>query len=275
VGRGIGWIVLVAAIGAACNSLNGSGDLDVGAAAPDAATDGVASNVPPPPPPPGVQPPPSDAGTDGAGFDAGTKSCDRAGDPSLVLCVPFEGDVLDHSTMPLVATPSASMTFGPGQVGQGGVFATGGVVYTFAAKLMTFPRVTITAFILPAVLPADGRAGIVDSDSRFGMFAYQDGSAMCIGGAGPTSTLRSITKLQKGAWTHVACVAGGGDVRVYLDGVLDNTMTVPNGIGDIQSNIAIGMNAPSGENFIGVIDEVRVYNRELSTGEIVQASKGK
>jgi len=70
-------------------------------------------------------------------------------------------------------------------------------------------------------------------------------------------------------WHYVVGVSDGTNIMIYLDGELK--MTNSGGAIDTDpANIGIGarMSATHSENFNGIIDEVRIYNRALSPLEI-------
>ena len=73
-------------------------------------------------------------------------------------------------------------------------------------------------------------------------------------------------------WHHVAATVSGTNGNVYLDGNLDGSGNV----GNIPVNtldVYIGLAHPgrgSGFWFNGIIDDVRIYNRALSTNEVQQ-----
>ncbi len=75
------------------------------------------------------------------------------------------------------------------------------------------------------------------------------------------------------AWHHVAMTYDGTNVKVYIDGVLDATSVASIGvISDNDLSVRIG-GQPSGDSggplaFKGNIDEVRIYDRALSSGEV-------
>jgi concanavalin A-like lectin/glucanase superfamily protein len=70
------------------------------------------------------------------------------------------------------------------------------------------------------------------------------------------------------AWTHLAATYDGVIVRLFVNGVQAATAsaagTMPNSTGALR----LGGNAVWSEWFGGLIDEVRVYNRALSTAQI-------
>jgi len=73
--------------------------------------------------------------------------------------------------------------------------------------------------------------------------------------------------LEQGEWHHIACSADGETLTAYLNG--QATESTP--MGDITSSptpVLIGSDG-WGSDWIGGIDEVRIYNRALSAGEIL------
>lgn len=99
-----------------------------------------------------------------------------------------------------------------------------------------------------------------DGKVRFGVW---DGSQRIIASGGT---------LNDGAWHHaVGTHAADGTTKFYIDGVLQGSLnsTVWNGsgywrIGGYQNGWANGVTG----HFVGTIDDVRVYNRPLSTSEV-------
>ncbi len=74
--------------------------------------------------------------------------------------------------------------------------------------------------------------------------------------------------IARDTWVNLAMVADGASVKIYLDGRLESSQpaptTTPSG-----GVLRIGGNAVwSGENFRGVIDDVRVYDRALSEAQL-------
>jgi hypothetical protein len=81
--------------------------------------------------------------------------------------------------------------------------------------------------------------------------------------------------LATGTWYHVAGVydASARILSVYLNGALNNGFS-PDGPGvpgqqPLNANIGQRAGSPVIFNFLGVIDEVHVFNRALSAAEIV------
>jgi hypothetical protein len=75
--------------------------------------------------------------------------------------------------------------------------------------------------------------------------------------------------IDDGEWHHVVGVNDLTNVFVYVDGVQENSDT--GGAPQSDSNPLIGKNNQDAtHNFVGIIDDVRIYNRALSASEIKQ-----
>lgn len=73
-------------------------------------------------------------------------------------------------------------------------------------------------------------------------------------------------------WSHIVITCDGNrNAKVYLNGQLDNTITFPEGwFGNSANHNTIGCNRPGGENpWDGMIDEVAIWNEELSEEEVL------
>jgi hypothetical protein len=79
-----------------------------------------------------------------------------------------------------------------------------------------------------------------------------------------------VTNQLTGTWLHIAATfQGGGDLLFYVNGVQVDSTAGPAGIlDDPNANVRIGCRADTSNFFMGLIDEVRIYNRALSAGEI-------
>jgi hypothetical protein len=74
--------------------------------------------------------------------------------------------------------------------------------------------------------------------------------------------------LQANTWTHLAVTYDGTTLRLFVNGVEASNKAVSGSIVGSSGVLRIGGNAVWGEYFSGLIDEVRIYNRALSTVEI-------
>ena len=79
-------------------------------------------------------------------------------------------------------------------------------------------------------------------------------------------SLLGNTVLSTGVWHHVAGVYDGSQLRLYVDGVLDGSMTAVQGLGPGIGDLIIGARATGGNYFFnGQIDEARVTAAALYT----------
>jgi hypothetical protein len=137
---------------------------------------------------------------------------------------------------------------------------------------------TVAAWVNVATLPR----------SEWGMYLFSDYSsdggrstfALRVMGTGAAQFLwqtenaepavaTSSGRLTPGTWAHLAGVWDGTARMLYVNGVLDGTAKGPQARPDIGGNISIGRpGAYNGLYFSGRIDDVRMYNRALSTAEI-------
>jgi len=136
------------------------------------------------------------------------------------------------------------------------------------------PR-TVSAWVKPsngtqnrAVIEyGKGSGAISTGDFR----VFIDGANLAAVGTGfGSNSVRSTSRIDDGKWHHITGVYEGVDtntVRVYVDGVLENsgTITAPE---TTDANYSIGSFLAGGGYFNGLLDEVDVYNYALTNYEI-------
>lgn len=88
-----------------------------------------------------------------------------------------------------------------------------------------------------------------------------------------TSAAVGATALATGTWYHVGVVYNGTDIRIYLDAVLDanganNPKVYSAGIFAGSAPFELGRLINAGRDYDGLLDEVAVFDRELSSTEI-------
>ncbi len=104
----------------------------------------------------------------------------------------------------------------------------------------------------------------------YGLLASSDTSV-----AAGISTIGGVQKTAKGSstlplntWTFLAASYSGSVVTLYVNGVAVSTAAATGSMPVSSGPLRIGGNSVWGEYFSGLIDNVRVYNRALSAGEI-------
>ncbi|GAB5518897.1 MAG: hypothetical protein RhofKO_11480 [Rhodothermales bacterium] len=83
------------------------------------------------------------------------------------------------------------------------------------------------------------------------------------------STVAGQSNLNDGAWHHVAGVYNGSQLRLYVDGQLEATQSIPTTTTSVQADLLIGHHhASSSYTFAGRLDEVGAYRVALSEAAI-------
>ena len=90
-------------------------------------------------------------------------------------------------------------------------------------------------------------------------------------GAG-TDSLRTTSRMDDGSWHHVVGTYNGTTAQLFVDNVSIGTKTWPL---NIQTNSLIIGDRPTYSGFYsGLLDDLRFYNRVLTTGEIAELTAG-
>jgi len=105
------------------------------------------------------------------------------------------------------------------------------------------------------------------SSTGFQLCEWKDGSIIVDNTGGPAANVKTQEPYNDGYWHHVVGVRKGNEYRLYVDGIYVNSIT---GTIPLYDYVFIGKRAPIGDLcfFDGFIDEIRIYNRALSSGEI-------
>lgn len=207
--------------------------------------------------------------------------------PGLVAWWPMDGNPLDLWAS---HNPSATnaITFVPGMVGPGVTFGTGGYIEIPHSPALANQQFTIDAWAKPngagpnndflgSVIVQKGwmpPAGYMTVSLSLWWSAQQQ---KFIFGFGSISTdlIPSTSTFPPGQFYHVAATYDGNTFKLYVNGALEGTMaltktipydpSIPWTIGSTAAPIrAVGYP----RTFNGVIDEVEIFNRALTQGEI-------
>ena len=78
------------------------------------------------------------------------------------------------------------------------------------------------------------------------------------------------TTLSSGTWYHTLCVWNGSTMKIYINGTLNNSISVTNATGTLgtalpQDSVKIGKRLPTAGFYNGKIDEVAVWNSDQSS----------
>jgi hypothetical protein len=106
--------------------------------------------------------------------------------------------------------------------------------------------------------------GCYMSSDRFTFVAYQDDV---------TYNIKQSSVLSADQWYHAVVVFNNGDASIYINNIFDNDVSLGTTITSIRSisvNTQIGRRNRSGSYYYltGKIDDIRIYNKILTTNEI-------
>lgn len=203
----------------------------------------------------------------------------------------FDGDLYDYSGQGSTGNPTGTMTYVTGALsGSYNVpnthfnFDGSEVVDCGLASNLNFERTDSfsVSFWMKASLQGSFQAMVAKFQGvATGWAVYQNGGANAI--AFELANVNNVNDLVvtggnpfDNLWHHIVCTYSGGSVpssiAIYQDGVSQTTSTTRNGLtGSIKSSAHVSLGAldTSGTSILtGEIDDVRVYNRALSSAEV-------
>jgi hypothetical protein len=135
--------------------------------------------------------------------------------------------------------------------------------------------ITVACWIKIPNFDKDWQAIVTKGDSAWRL-GRASGTGTGIGvefacsGLSPSSWVSGEIRVDDDQWHHVAGVYDGSRLCIYVDGILDSFENTSGSISNNTYNVLIGENEEMpGREWNGQIDDVRIYNRALSHGEIV------
>ncbi len=207
------------------------------------------------------------------------------------------GEVIDsggtvlHGKRLTTSTPSGTNTVAPsptiasqyssvvGGFCNAGNFDGTGVVQAASSPLFQYTtQLSASAWIYPTAYPSSDLFSILSNDVNY---EFHLNPSKKLYWWWNSSTLTSATDIPLNQWTHIAITfssaAGAGRQRIYINGVADANTNNWTGTlaanacpfyigGDISTGS--GCTLLPGRNFRGMIDEVKLYNYELSAAEV-------
>jgi len=208
--------------------------------------------------------------------DVNVKPVLDPGTANLVGHWALDGNANDSSANPINGTAQGAYAWVTGRVGSGAIDLDGGkVLVPDGAKLRPPLQISAAAWINYSE-ETDYSARVVvkgidanDSES----FAIE------MGGSTPDFFVRDVNhglhsvegdEIVQGEWAHVAGTYDGNSVKCYVNGQLSNSASI--GVITLlqdANDLAIGNRSDADDRaFMGMVDDVRVYNRALTRAEV-------
>ncbi|MGB7220840.1 MAG: LamG-like jellyroll fold domain-containing protein, partial [Vicinamibacterales bacterium] len=138
-----------------------------------------------------------------------------------------------------------------------------------SSSLALTTRMTVEAWVMPAVAPSGWRTILHKNVDRFYLFAGSETNMPATGGTFTAGNQNTVgpSALAVNVWTHLAGTFDGTTVRLYVNGaqVASQPQTTP--LTTSTGSLQIG-GSGYGEYFDGWIDELRIYNVALTAAQI-------
>ncbi len=165
--------------------------------------------------------------------------------------------------------------WGVGRVGSAATFdgASSLVNVADSSSLDLTSAMTLEAWVLPATIGDPWQTVLFKeqpSNVVYSLYASSSGAvpASSVFVAGSENDVRGTASIPAGAWTHLASTYDGNVLRMYVNGTLSASEPMTGALTASSGMLRIGGNTIWPEWFKGRIDEVRIYSRTLSQGEI-------
>jgi Leucine-rich repeat (LRR) protein len=212
----------------------------------------------------------------GAGAYAAAVNYAVGANPYSVTAGDFDGD--GDLDLAVANAPASEVRVflnqnAPTRAGFGNALAFNGVnqTATLAASIQSptlTNQITLEAWVNPgASYPASygtiyGHNDVLDFGiDNMGRIAFRLGNPAGTGWA--TAYMSSITTIPLNAWSHLAVVYDGVNIRLYINGLFAGNFGQTGNVGSNGAVASIGSLSNTGQYFQGQIDELRVWNRAV------------
>jgi hypothetical protein len=201
-------------------------------------------------------------------------ACTTAGDS--VLYLPLDTNYLDISD----SNNSVSCTDCPSNTTEGKIYG----AYVFSndsleiadASSLDVDNITLATWINPSQYLNDQRiiskeTGTSEPYSIYSLLLSGSGEKYLdfrLGINNQRKTLSGTTAIELNTWTHVVASYDGANMKLFVNGVLTDTIAASGNIQDNNNPVYIGGSQFYPRFFSGSLDDVRIYNRALSQEEI-------
>jgi len=190
----------------------------------------------------------------------------------LVAHYQFEGDATDSSGT-YDGTLFGDPAYEPGVFGRAiNLDGVGDYVNCPGSSVLNMTnRITVAAWVNINAVDKAWQAIVTKGDSAWRLSTSGMQNKFQFGVTGPPDwhVVDGLIEIPAGEWHHVCGTFDGFDIRLYLDGELDNIAAYEGSISANTYEVCIGENNQvPGRCWNGLIDDVRIYDSELGPTEV-------
>ncbi len=194
---------------------------------------------------------------------------------NLVSYWKLEGNAIDSLGVNSNASPNATFSTANGKIGQGAGFNGSGaqnIILSNGLNMAGSPM-SISMWVKP--VGASGYQNLFqkrdNSGTQWQVYLHNGDTKFSFFNGG--TEYLSSTNTTTGQWNH--CVftlsaSSGGTINLYLNGVNKLSQGGVSLGGGTTAGVRMGQRFDTTENYNGAIDEVGIWNRELSSTEVLQ-----
>lgn len=188
--------------------------------------------------------------------------------PEVTLAMPFEDGLVDISAERRVISALGGVSIGAGRTGRAALFdGSSGYLQTPAATGLNFLATDFTVEMwvkVPALLARAHAFTVICDWSGVTVFSIGLDATGLVGftlNTGAYATARSLAAMPLGQWVHIAGVRQGNSARLYLNGVLQQTVAVTGALLNANSPFTIGRFGDYGDGryLAGSLEDIRVW----------------
>ena len=198
--------------------------------------------------------------------------------PVLVGRWSMEGNLNDVSGNGLNASPTGGPTFGAGIEGAQALVLNGAAQYGLVptnAQLDMANKITLAAWVKPGAKAGPtnvlARAVFGTGASGFELNLGSTGKPFVRFNVNDTFRVNGLTSYPTdGSWMHLAATYDGTTIKLYVNGVLDNSVASTFTIGNAGQALGIGAQSDGlvARLLQGSIDDARIYNYALTPTDV-------
>ena len=150
------------------------------------------------------------------------------------------------------------------------------ISFSFNSVFDISQSITIEAYIKPQSYPTAGGGGMIVTKvaSYYLEFGSNGKIRVYFFGVNSPGYHESVSTVPLNKWTHVAVTrdSSNSTINIYINGILDRTVSSITGNITVQQTHSLTMGGYNGSGylFIGLITCGKIYNRALSSTEILQ-----